>query len=504
MMAKKINIGCIISTLLSLLCIFNATSQASGATAVGSVGKCFLLQTAGSLTSDSTEVISGQRSIKGSYSGTQPVTSFLVTDSTTLNFSPSQTYTVTFQYKILSAPSQSFGIQFYSPTAFAAGYFLQVYSITGKSGDTGVVTLTSTLGPYTDYSALWNMMGTGEIAIDDIQITNVATGQAVASENAEGPAIYPGILNFQTTDAQTFTLDPGPQTSGSIIRSATVKDLDGDGYPEAIFTFTTGPIQIPLPVMIIGAKTGISLNTNKFFPDGAPTVKHSPVTLFADINGDGLQDILFADEGQDGITHTSVDGTGSVIGVGLNMGGGKYQNISSLIPADLQNTRSYSLAFGDIDGDGRVEIILPDNYLKNTALLRWTGSGFTPQYNWVDPNLWWSGPTLLNHQASLGAYDFNNDGKLDLIIGGVNTTPNLRIFFNNNNGFFDSSNILQLPDGPFGYAPLETWFDPSVKSAQGGDVDGLLVADFNNDGLLDVFSIQQQIIISTFAGAKNM
>ena len=51
------------------------------------------------------------------------------------------------------------------------------------------------MGPYDDYQAVWNVIGTGAIVIDDIQIANVGTGQVVASENAErqAPSTGPGL-----------------------------------------------------------------------------------------------------------------------------------------------------------------------------------------------------------------------------------------------------------------------------------------------------------------------
>ncbi|SPE28600.1 hypothetical protein SBA3_1460009 [Candidatus Sulfopaludibacter sp. SbA3] len=58
-------------------------------------------------------------------------------------------------------------------------------TITGNAGDSGTQTLTNTLGQYSDYEARWNIIGTGAISIDDIQMVNVTTGQTVATEDAE-------------------------------------------------------------------------------------------------------------------------------------------------------------------------------------------------------------------------------------------------------------------------------------------------------------------------------
>ena len=189
-------------------------------------------------------------------------------------------------------------------------------------------------------------------------------------------------------------------------------------------------------------------------------MRHSPVTLFADINNDGLQDILFAEAGSDGPSAGATSG----IGVALNMGGGKYRDVSALVPADLQATRSYALAVGDLDGDGRVEIVLPDqDDGANTALLRWNGNGFDAQRNWIAPSLWKS-PTNLVHHDWMVIDDFDADGKRDLLLGAapIPGTPNLRLLFGAAGGY-TSAGLIQLPDGLFGHAPSSN--APVVQNA---------------------------------------
>jgi hypothetical protein len=60
------------------------------------------------------------------------------------------------------------------------------------------------------------------------------------------------------------------------------------------------------------------------------------------LNADGLQDIIFSDAGGDPF------GAGRIPASRLNLGGGKYRDVSNLIPADQQNTRSYAIVVGDV------------------------------------------------------------------------------------------------------------------------------------------------------------
>jgi uncharacterized protein (TIGR03437 family) len=148
----------------------------------------FKLDPAGAITSDSNEVVDGSYSIKGSYAGTGTFTPYLETVASALPLAPNHKYQVTFRYKILTTPTKGFETLFFSPTGGTAGNFLPAMVVNGKAGDTGTATLTSTLGPYSDYEARWDVPGTGAIAIDDIQIIDTVTGQVIAGLNVE-PAV---------------------------------------------------------------------------------------------------------------------------------------------------------------------------------------------------------------------------------------------------------------------------------------------------------------------------
>lgn len=317
--------------------------------------------------------------------------------------------------------------------------------------------------------------GTGAIAIDDIKITD-GGGQLVASENAEGPALAAGPLNFQITDAMTLV----PKVTAFLL-SAVPKDLDGDTYPETILTWTdqNNNSTTPLEPIIIESSRQMRLATSEFFPAGIPTVKNSPMTMFADLNGDGLQDIIFSEAGGD------PQGAGR-ISVALNQGGGKYRDVSSLIPADQQNTRSYAIVVGDVLSDGKVYILLPDeNDGANTALLHWNGNGFDQTRNWIPQYLW----GFLHQHSWMNLADLDNDGKQDLLVSGQQNAPNIQLVFGATGGFANAS-VTTLPDGPWGH------FNPGARppAAQGAEVQPIVVADFNNDGLADIFAAERKVV----------
>jgi hypothetical protein len=141
--------------------------------------------------------------------GTENYTVYLQTDPSTLPLTPQHTYRITFDYRILETPDQGFEILFWSSTGGAQGHFLPSIHITGQAGKSGSATLTNTLGDYTDYEALWSIVGTGAIVIDNIRVVNLTTGQTVATEDAEqlSPSLSPGIhgdINVTTDPAQVI------------------------------------------------------------------------------------------------------------------------------------------------------------------------------------------------------------------------------------------------------------------------------------------------------------
>jgi len=173
----------------------------------------FVFGPAGAFTSNPSEVILGKASIKGSYSGNANFTQYLQTNPSVIPLMPNHSYQVTFQYKILTAPSNGFQVLFFSQTGANQGNFLPSTTVTGAPGSTGTATLTNTLSSYSDYEALWTIGGTGAISIDNIQLIDVATGKVIATENAEGMAPTVGS-GLQLQNGASVITDPSLVIAG--------------------------------------------------------------------------------------------------------------------------------------------------------------------------------------------------------------------------------------------------------------------------------------------------
>jgi hypothetical protein len=163
----------------------------------------------------------------------------------------------------------------------------------------------------------------------------------------------------------------------------------------------------------------------------------------ADVNGDGILDVLFEGE---------AEGNGAVQ-VCLGNGDGtftlKYQ-------ANENNFDGSSIGIGDFNGDGKLDMAVTDDYQIDVFLGNGDGT-FQPFVPYA------CSPSC---QGSITAADLNGDGKLDLIVGEAT------VFMGNGDGTF-------TPGFSF----------PSA----GGGVNA--VGDFNGDGKLDIAVIGPSVSV---------
>lgn len=173
---------------LAAACLGALAWLAADAGAASALGRNFALETGGQLTEVATEVVAGTRSVKGSQTGAATYQPYLRTNPGVFRLVAGRSYRVNYRYKILTQGTLGFEVLFYSPTAAAAGNFLNTTQVNGVAGTTGSGTLTSRLGSYDDYQLRWNVVGRGAIAIDAIEVIDVATGTVLLTEDVEGTA----------------------------------------------------------------------------------------------------------------------------------------------------------------------------------------------------------------------------------------------------------------------------------------------------------------------------
>ena len=157
----------------------------------------------------------------------------------------------------------------------------------------------------------------------------------------------------------------------------------------------------------------------------------------ADVNGDGILDVLFEGEAQ---------GSGAVQ-VYLGNGDGTFTLKSQ---ANENNYDANPIGIGDFNGDGKLDLAVTDDYQVDIFLGNGDGT-FQPFVPYACD---------LSCNGSITVADLNGDGKLDLIVG------ELTVFLGNGDGTFTPG---------FAYSP------------SGGGINA--VGDFNGDGKLDVVTV---------------
>ncbi len=229
-------------------------------------------------------------------------------------------------------------------------------------------------------------------------------------------------------------------------------DLDGDGFPELICDGRIFKNEGGKRFRDVTKETGIAA---------------SGTAVVADIDNDGLLDIYFC------------GGTGKLY---RNLGNLKFEDWTKKIPPN-KHQRSLAAAFGDVDGDGHVDLYVTnyedwkDNTYPYPHLLfknRGGDKGF---------ELWWEarGNQVLPGRG-VTFFDVDGDGLPEIYVSNYRLAPNFL-------WFFEPKAVLKDRAGELGAAGTP---GPTVKYGNGvtikacGHTIGSCVADFDNDTHLDI------------------
>jgi len=257
-------------------------------------------------------------------------------------------------------------------------------------------------------------------------------------------------------------------------------DFNGDGSIEVIGAFTNFGQVVTNPIVIFGKDaSGNYVDVTSSIIEGPiPNTYQGRAIVIEDFNGDGKADIFLSDSGPD-LVRTS-PGAQNVL---LLSDGNKLVNATATLPQ--VSDFSHTVSAGDIDGDGDLDIFvgnftgMKQSFNKPYFLLNDGSGGFTMSQGRVPVEL--QDDSLMQIGASaLG--DFTGDGKVDLLIGSHDVSPN-RLYVGNGSGDFSNASVVEMPVQLIGGKPGNAvWMHP---------------VDMNKDGLLDV-------AISYYGWASNV
>jgi len=230
----------------------------------------------------------------------------------------------------------------------------------------------------------------------------------------------------------TFAPSATYATGGQFSNAVAVADVNKDGNLDLVVTNmcldTTGCSGV---AVLLGNGDGTFASAVGYNSGGLET----GAVAVGDVNGDSFPDLILTSNCQ---PHTCAGGTLTLL---LNNGDGTFGS-----PQDLSATKGGPVAVGDVNGDGKLDLV------TGAGVLLGNGDGtFTSL-----------GPNLPSGAVAIALADINGDGKLDVVV-------------------VDASGVaVQLGNG-------DGTFQPAINLRTGGlNPLSVAVADFNGDGKLDL------------------
>jgi Ca2+-binding RTX toxin-like protein len=131
-----------------------------------------------------------------------------------------------------------------------------------------------------------------------------------------------------------------------------IADLDRNGRPDLVATQFTIPGGVALPLFVFEFQPDGRLvdRTAALFRGAAVQIDFPRDIVIRDVNRDGRPDVLIADHGLDTMPFPGAGNT-----MLLSGSAGRLTNVSGRLPGPAEFT--HSLAVGDVNGDGRTEVL---------------------------------------------------------------------------------------------------------------------------------------------------
>jgi hypothetical protein len=408
-----------------------------------------------------------------------------------------------------------------------AGGVEQLRTITAFDGVRGEATVGSAFAPALDAGRTWRIVdaldpmpapaggvdGTFVWDSSDLLAGGDVVLRAVPYDTEQGLSTDTGVPRPIRVGLDVVPYSIGSAASTSAPSSIAMADLDGDGKPD-LATANVGSDNITLffqgsgnvfPSTPSATLTGVPLLVTLTDPYSVKAI---------DVDGDGDLDVVSANHGSNNLVIWTQGSPGSfsavipalggltapsdVAGADLNGDGrmdlvaantganrlsiffrnnlGGYPGSPSLSVGNASTGSPVSVAVGDLDGDGEIDLVSANQSTNNVTVFLQGAPGVFP----AAPSAVLGGPGLTDGPVSVAVGDVDGDGRLDIACADE-TGNNLTVF-------------LQSSSGGFGATPTFT-LAGAGSPLQPTHVE---LADVNDDGTLDLVSCNGGNDISIF------
>jgi hypothetical protein len=275
----------------------------------------------------------------------------------------------------------------------------------------------------------------------DIAVTNYHNNEVYLLINN-------GLASFTLTSPYSSGIPaPGANVLGTRPTAVIAKDVDNNGSQDLVVANSYNGLNPGGSVSILLNPLGDGIFSPPInYPTNFPNTYD---VVSADFNGDGFKDLA-----------TAAKSTVDNISVFIHSGVGAIYNSPVVYTS---GDTPWSLTAADLDGDGDVDLAVPNAEGHNTSIFLNSGSGaFAPPVSYILS----SGSTARLRDITHGDYD--NDGDIDLAISdGINASfgdGNVTFLKNNGVGVFSAVSGYTVNSGP----------------------NTIITEDFDNNGTLDL------------------
>ena len=290
------------------------------------------------------------------------------------------------------------------------------------------------------------------------------------------------IRNTSTTGSVNFSAPVFFMSDNTLptnqVNGVAIGDLDGDGKADIVSTNQNYSISVFHNTASPGSITTGSLSTPMMITIPGSIYYFLPVGVaIGDIDGDGKPELAVTTNTSeiDIFPNISTPGTISLGAAVTIVSNGGYVLIPYPYMGDTLFSRSAGVCFNDIDGDGKLDLVVANNYVNSISVLRNTATPGT-----INAGSFAAGVAFPSayDAAAIAAGDFDGDGKTDLAVTGGYASSIFGFVYDMSVYIYRNTSSPGVING--------SSFVVTTTPVGGNDMRGIAVGDLDGDGKPDL------------------